>query len=107
MQIYDFVAVFLNVTFENRAFGVHVHDLCVTAETCVGVLLCLLQLRDCVVNLMAVWLLREYLTQGNNVPTPIHLLINQPPKHGSMVFACNFRFSQLIHEEILKAVRFV
>ena len=42
--------------------------MCVTAETCVGVFVCVLCLRDCVVNLMAGWLLREHLTQGNNVP---------------------------------------
>lgn len=53
---------------------------CVIAETqtCVGVLLCILWLHDCVVNLMAGWLLRERLILGNNVILPLHLLLIQP-----------------------------
>lgn len=41
-----------------------------------GVLLCLVWLRDCVVNLMSGWLLREHLTHGNNVLPPIHILLH-------------------------------
>lgn len=69
--------------------------LCVimTTETSVGVFLCILWLRCCVVKVTAGRLLREHLTHKNNVLPPLHLLLLQPNQSTSSRHDVCMRFT--------------